>query len=368
MNPSLQVALVAAGYAAAVSLLGAAVLWLLRSRPVRLWLALVCVIPVLAMMIATVATADAMFLSSHDFGVVVLVSVVAGAVTLGVTFVLGRQIVAGSKALEKAARALAEGEPLAERPVPTAELAALSRELAATSAKLARSREREQALEASRRELVAWVSHDLRTPLAGLRAMAEALEDGVAADPGRYHKQIRLEVDRMAGLVDDLFELARLHSGSLALSVEQVSLGDLVSDTIAGTHALAQARGVHVRGSTDGPVPVRADSRELSRLLTNLVGNAIRHTPSGGTVEIRAAGEDGRGVLSVLDGCGGIPEEDLGRVFDVGWRGTSARTPGPDGGGGLGLAIVRGIVEAHSGEITVTNAGAGCRFRVSLPA
>src|SRR5690606_10833027 len=147
----------------------------------------------------------------------------------------------------------------------------------------------ERALERSRRDLVAWVSHDLRTPLAGLRAMAEALEDGVAEDPGRYHKQMRVEVDRLTRMVDDLFELSRIHADALQLSFSQVSLPDLVSDTLAGADALAKAKGIKLFGRA-GNVPawVRADQRELSRVMSNLVANAIQHTPDDGTVVVEA--------------------------------------------------------------------------------
>jgi signal transduction histidine kinase len=243
----------------------------------------------------------------------------------------------------------------------------LSRELDAARGRLVESRAREAALEASRRELVAWVSHDLRSPLAGIRAMAEALEDGVAEDEDRYRKQIRMEVDRLAGMVDDLFELSVINAGALRLSLDRISLADLVSDTLAGADALAKERGIALRGHADSNVAVRADGRELSRLMSNLVVNAIRHTPSDGAVEIHLSADGDRATIAVTDGCGGIPEEDLPRVFDVAWRGTNARTPGPQGGAGLGLAIVRGIVEAHAGEITVANIGNGCRFEVSLP-
>src|SRR5207253_6633093 len=115
----------------------------------------------------------------------------------------------------------------------TAELDGLRRELTTTADRLAESRERERALERSRRELVAWVSHDLRTPLAGLRAMAEALEDGVATDPARYHHRIRVEADRLAALVDDLFELSRIQAGALRLTLERVPVADVVSDALA---------------------------------------------------------------------------------------------------------------------------------------
>jgi signal transduction histidine kinase len=249
-----------------------------------------------------------------------------------------------------------------------AEFAALSRELTDTSAKLAKSRARERALEQSRRQLVAWVSHDLRTPLAGLRAMAEALEDGLAADPPRYHKQIRAEAERLATLVDDLFVLSRIHAGAPQLSPDQIALDDLVSDVLASTEALARERGIRLDGKATGQVTVRADPRELSRALTNLLANAIRHTPPGGRVSVEARPEDGDALLAVSDGCGGIPEADLPHVFDLAWRGTDARSPAPGSGAGLGLAIVRGIVEAHRGTVRVANTGAGCCFEMRMPA
>jgi signal transduction histidine kinase len=256
----------------------------------------------------------------------------------------------------------------------TGELADLSRELNATSAKLAESRDRERALERSRRELVAWVSHDLRTPLAGLRAMAEALEDGVAPDPARYHVMMRQAADRLAGMVDDLFELSRIHAGALKLTLESVALADLVDGALAEGQPLAKARGIELSGVVTTPATVRGDVRELSRALSNLVVNAIRHTPADGTVRIEASeitAEQPHVQISVTDACGGIPEADLDRVFEVAWRGTQARTPEADSpvgaGAGLGLAIVRGIAEAHSGDVTVGNVAGGCRFEMRLP-
>ncbi len=374
MSDQVAVVLIAAGWAGAVALAGAVLLRLLRARSLRLSLLTLCLTAILAVIAATIGTARAMFLSPHDFGVILIVSAVAGVMTLGVSAFLAHMLVAGSRSLAESARTIGEDQPsvvhtpVARSAPASSELAALSRELDAARARLAESRAREAALETSRRELVAWVSHDLRSPLAGIRAMAEALEDGVAEDPARYRKQIRMEVDRLAGMVDDLFELSVINAGALKLSLDRISLSDLVSDTLAGADALARERGVLLRGHADRNIAVRADSRELSRLMTNLVVNAIRHTPSDGCVEIRLEAHDGRARIAVTDGCGGIPEADLPRVFDVAWRGTNARTPGPDGGAGLGLAIVRGIVEAHAGEVTVANIAGGCRFEVSLPA
>jgi len=368
VSAALEVGLIAALCASAVGLAGLLLLHALRRASLRVTVTLVAVTTALAVVAAVIATAQAMFLDAHDLGVVVEVTVVAGAVSTVLALLLARRVVRGSRELATAARDLGtNGSFAAPANPPTAELAELAHELAATDRRLAESRERERALDASRRELVAWVSHDLRTPLAGLRAMAEALEDGVAADPARYHRQIRAEVDRLAGLVDDLFELSRIQSGTLRLSMSAVPVADLVSDALAGADALAQARGVRLAGTAAGPLVVRADSRELSRVLTNLVLNAIRHTPADSTVAVHADAAPGAAVLAVTDGCGGIADADLGRVFDIGWRGTEARTPGPQGGAGLGLAIARGIVEAHSGTITVANTGPGCRFEVRLP-
>jgi signal transduction histidine kinase len=154
----------------------------------------------------------------------------------------------------------------------------------------------------------------------------------------------------------------------LQLSADEITLGDLVSDVLASTEPLARQRGVRLDGEAAGQLAVRADPRELSRALTNLLTNAIRHTPPDGCVHVEARQEHGNALLAVTDGCGGIPEADLPHVFELAWRGTDARSPAPDSGAGLGLAIVRGVVEAHRGSVRVVNTGGGCRFEIRLPA
>jgi len=333
MRPGLEVTLISAGATAAVGLGGYVLFRWVARRSVG-WAAVVATVTTVAGFTAgVVAAARAMFLSPHDYGVALTICAASGLVALAFGLALGGRV----------------------------------RELQARAAAQAEAHERERLVEADRRNLVSWVSHDLRTPLAGLRAMAEALEDGVAEDPRRYHRQMRVEVDRLAALVDDLFELSRIQSGTLALTLEQVSLADLVSDSLAGADPFARSRGVRIAGRASGAVRVHADERELHRALGNLVVNAIRHTPTDGIVEVAVSGDATDAVVTVTDGCGGIPEADLGRVFDVAWRGTSARTPGPDGGAGLGLAIVRGIVEAHHGTVGVRNVDGGCRFELRLP-
>ncbi|WP_019055312.1 sensor histidine kinase [Streptomyces prunicolor] len=367
MRDAFLIALFAFLGAAAAGVLGAGALWLLRRRSLTASVSVVAAVAVTAMLAGTLAVAQAMFLSRHDLSVVTTVVAMAAVVSLLTALLLGRWVVARSRELALAARDFGDGGDYSAPARPaTAELADVSRELAATSAKLAESRDRERALESSRRELVAWISHDLRTPLAGLRAMSEALEDGVAADPARYLRQIRTEVERLNDMVGDLFELSRIHAGSLALTRSRMSLYDLIGDALAGADPLAREYGVRLVGDRIEPVPVEVDGKEMSRVLGNLLVNAIRRTPTDGTVAVAAERTAEGVVLSVTDGCGGIPEDDLPRVFDTGWRGTHARTP--PAGAGLGLAIVRGIVEAHQGRAAVRNVSGGCRFEVTLPA
>lgn len=256
-------------------------------------------------------------------------------------------------------------------------LAMRTQRLGAERAAALSARARDQEIEERRREVVAWVSHDLRTPLAAVRALAEALEDGVA-DPAVAVKGIQAENQRMSEMVDYLLALSRLQSSALQLQRESVAVGDLASDALAAAKPLADAAGVTLSGEVAEPVVAMVDAREVARALGNLVVNGVRHTPAGGGVRVRVASTGRDAVVQVTDGCGGIPEEDLPRVFDAGWRGTTARTPsrgagvGWSGGAGIGLSVVRGVAEAHGGSVVVTNVPptdgrAGCQFTLILP-
>jgi signal transduction histidine kinase len=169
-------------------------------------------------------------------------------------------------------------------------------------------------------------------------------------------------------MVEDLFELSRIESGTLSLSLDRTDVGGLLSDAVASMEALARARGVRLTGKAASPLLIQADARELSRALINLLANAIRHTPRGGRVRVTASAAADRILVTVADGCGGIPEADLASVFDLAWQRAETRLPGTGRGAGLGLAIVRGIVEAHQGRVIVVNAVGGCCFEVRLPA
>ncbi len=353
-----------------ISVAGVITLRLLAGRSVRVMVTGVVLVSVFTSM-AGVAVIAYRMLSGVNQDVVLDLMAIAGLAGLIVALVVGRQLIKASRAISAAVQGVGDsGVYIAPKMTLPAEMSELSEALAVAYERLAQARSRERALEASRRELVAWVSHDLRTPLAGLRAMAEALEDQVVVDPrevSQYHTQIRREVDRLSLMIDDLFELSRIHAGALRLSRRMVGLEDLVAEVVASAEPVARAKGVRLTGAAVRGMPVFVDTAEMGRALRNLVTNAIRHTPSDGVVDVLAEMQSGMACVSVSDACGGIPPEDLPRVFDVAFRGEPARTPGPQEGAGLGLSIARGIVEAHSGQIGVRNLGPGCQFLIRLP-
>ncbi len=256
--------------------------------------------------------------------------------------------------------------------VPTAVL--LGRSIARRSVWERQARQRERAAEAARRELIAWISHDLRTPLAGIRAMAEALSDGMVIQPAEvasYAYRISNESTRLSGMVNDLFELSRITAGALRLTLSAVPLRDVVSDSVAAALPMARRKRVRLYADVQAWPIVLGSDPELARIVRNLLSNAIRHTPPDGSVMVGLGMDGPDALLHVDDACGGIPEQELSRVFDVAFRGSAARTPTTDpdepAGAGLGLAIARGLVEAHKGHIDARNHGPGCRCEVRLP-
>lgn len=342
----------------------------LRAERLAIQVTLIVITTVVATIAGALLAAKAMFVSTHDLRALLVVAAAGATASVLIALALADRLGRASEDVERLSERLAVdagAEPTMALP---AELAAVAGQLTSTWGRLAEASARERAMEASRRQLVAWVSHDLRTPLSGIRAMVEALEDGVVDDPEtvtRYLRTIRQESDRLTQLVDDLFELSRIQAGALALDLERVGLGDLVSDAIAAAGIAADARGVVLLGSMPDPAPqVEASIPDLGRVIRNLLDNAIRHTPRGGAVRVEATTVGDHAVLSVQDSCGGIPTNEIDRVFDLAFRGDAARTPG-SGGGGLGLAIARGLVEAHQGDIAVANETDGCRFTVRLP-
>ncbi|MFB1295863.1 sensor histidine kinase [Mycobacterium sp. pW049] len=235
-------------------------------------------------------------------------------------------------------------------------------------------RDSERAAEQSRRQLVAFVSHDLRTPLAGIRAVSEAIADGVVPDEEvRVHaKHIEHESIRLSEMVDDLFEMSKINAGALTPSFDKVALDEVVDDVLAAHRIAAERAGVRLAANLpEQPVRVVGSDRALVRVLSNLVANAIAHTPTGGSVEL-ALGADENSAWARVDDTGvGIDEADLPRVFDVAYRGSNSRIPRADSslpsGSGLGLAIAAGLVQAHRGTLSAHNLPTGARFEVRLP-
>lgn len=334
MTPQLSAVGLSAAVALLTGLLGVAVVVALARRSLGAAAVAAPVVVVLAVAAGVYASSRAMFLRTEDSTTVLLVLLAAVPVAAALGGLVARRVIAADR--------LATAERM--------------------------QREHDARSESDRRELVAWVSHDLRTPLAGIRAISEAVEDGVATDVPAAMRMVRDSVVRMGDLVDSLLALSRLQADGSATQVAEVDLGDLVSDTVASLSPLAQERGIRLTGSAAPGVRATVAAGDVQRAVANLVVNGIRHTPAHGEVVTTVAATASDGVLvTVEDQCGGIPADVLGRVFETGFRGSEARTPGDGGGSGLGLAIVAGVARAHGGAATVVNTPGGCRFSLLLP-
>lgn len=321
------------------------------------------------------AGARAMFLSVHDFAVVLTMLVFAAVLSVGFSLLLAGMLASRVERVRAGTARIASGSLDSAVPVEGRdEISGLAEDFNSMAQALERAAEREAEIESGRRDLIAAVSHDLRTPLASVRALVEALADGVAADPEtekRYLASAGREIEHLSRLVDDLFELARIDAGVLQLTLEEASLHDMISDTIASFQPQAQSRGVRLVGEvSEGVDPVLMNPPRLQRVLHNLVSNALRHTPADGTVALRAVPGDREVEVEVSDTGEGIATEDLPHVFERSFRGEKSRTRPEEAnapGAGLGLAIARGLVEAHGGTIQAhSSPGEGSCFRFTL--
>ena len=316
-----------------------------------------------------------MFLDAHDLGLSAVLLVFGACTALGCGYFISNAFTPRIRALARGAERIASGETGTR--VPAAgkdELAALARSFNLMAERLEGAAARRERLEQSRRDLIAWTSHDLRTPLASLRLVIEALVDGVAGDEAtqqRYLQTAQREIRNLSQLIDDLFELSQLESGHVELQLQRSSLGDLLSDTLGALRPVARRREVKLEGEVSDDVdPLLIDPEKIQRVLYNLVSNAIRHTPAGGNVRLAAASGSAHVRVTVSDNGEGIAAADLPQVFERFWRGGQARSRDQDGerGAGLGLAIARGLVEAHQGRIEVSSQpGAGTEFSFTLP-
>ena len=316
-------------------------------------------------------TARLMFANQHDLSLATILLIFAGGIAMVLGYFLSAGLTERIRALGLAAQQLAAGRLGARVPVTGRdEVAELGRAFNHMSEQLAATAQKQRELDALRRDLIAWAGHDLRTPLASVRAIVEALADDVV-DPSeqqRYLRTAQRDIRALSSLIDDLFELAQLDAGGLKLNTSPASIGDLISDTLESLSAIAREQGVTMAGSAEpGVDPVMMDSAKIGRVLANLLGNALRHTPRGGTIEVRGWSEGGSVHVSVADSGPGISAEDLPHIFERFYRGEKSRSRS-SGGSGLGLAISRGIVEAHGGRIWVSSTpGKGAVFTFVLP-
>ena len=315
-----------------------------------------------------------MFISAHDSGLLVVLLFFATLVAFGFGQLMSRSITGGLEDLAHTAEKISLGDRESRVLVQSGdEVEMVAGAFNRMVQRLGEMEAREKELELARRSLVASVSHDLRTPLTSLRAMVEAINDGIVTDEAtvrRYLSLIQLEIQNLSHLVDDLFELTQLDAGAVDWTKEPGSLHDLISDTIESMQAQAAAKGVNLSGSVEPSVdPVLMNSLKIQRVLYNLVQNAIRHTPAGKQVSVSAHPSTGgkQVEVEIADAGDGIAPNDLPHVFEPFFRSEKSRAR--DGGGaGLGLTISRGIVEAHGGTIDVkSEPGKGSRFRFTLP-
>jgi signal transduction histidine kinase len=318
-------------------------------------------------------TARLMFASLHDLLLATVLLLFAGGIAISVGYFLSADITDRIVTLDLAARELAQGQLSVRVPVTgNDEMASLARTFNEMAEQLEEASDRQRELDSLRRNLIAWAGHDLRTPLSSVQAIVEALADGIVEDPDtvdRYLHTAQREIRSLSLLIDDLFELAQLEAGGLRPDLALNSLSDLVSDTMESFSELAARQNVTLEGSADPDVdPVLMDAQQIGRVLANLLGNALRHTPPGGTVQVRANKTEDHVLVAISDTGDGISSDDLPHVFERFYRGEKSRSRAT-GGAGLGLAIAKGIVEAHGGQISVENLTGqqGTRFSFSIP-
>jgi len=317
-------------------------------------------------------TSQLMFVSWHDFLLLGLLLIFAALISTSFGYILANGLTQSLNQLQKGAKQLATGDFSTRVHLDEVdELSEVADAFNMMADELEQSFARQKQLEQARRDLTAAVSHDLRTPLTSIRAMVEALTDGIVADPGtvqRYYATINTQIENLSGLIDDLFELSQLETGQVQLQKEPINLNDLLSDVLESMQPQAKAKGVSLEGHFSEDMPlIQAEFLRIQRVLYNLVQNAIRHTPDGGSISL-AAKITPQGVqVGVADTGEGIASEDLPHIFDQFFRGEKSRSR-QTGGAGLGLAIAKRIIEAHNGRIWVeSQLDRGTRFSFTLP-
>lgn len=318
-------------------------------------------------------SAELMFASEHDLLLAIVLLVFAGGIAMILGYFLSSTVTERVNLLKDAAEKVARGELEARVPVNGRdEVASLSRTFNQMAEQLQMADQKQRELESLRRDLITWASHDLQTPLTSMRAILEALSDGVVDEPEmvrRYLATAQRDVMSLSALIDDLFQMSQLDTGGFPLHRAQASLSDLLSDTLESFSQLAKQQEITLEGSVDSDVdPVFMDTQAIGRVFNNLISNALRHTSRQGRVSVWVR-RTGTGVeVTVSDTGEGIRSQDLPHIFERFYRGDAARSRQRGTGAGLGLAIARGIVRAHGGDIRVeSEVGKGTQFTFRIP-
>jgi signal transduction histidine kinase len=329
-----------------------------------------------AMLAAVWAAAGLMFISADDALLVSVIASVLAVVGASVAAILTDGVVGDVKRLRDRLRAVGDGDRRADvESRGRDELRDVALAANTMIERLAAEEEARSAADEARRQLIVAVSHDLRTPLASLRLLAEAIEDGIATGGlrARYLREMQTHVATLSALVEELFHYSRLQAGEIQLNVGRVELGELAFETAASMRTAAEERGVTVRAEpAAGRAPgedlaARGDVEQIRRVLLNLLENAISHTPSGGSTVVRVTAAEDMVEAEVADEGTGIAAGDREHVFEAFFRGGEDAARSRDGAG-LGLAIARAIVHAHGGDIWLAQADHGTRVCFSLPA
>jgi signal transduction histidine kinase len=317
-------------------------------------------------------SAELMFVNDHDLTLAIILLVFAGGIAMILGYILSSTVTERILSLQSAAEKLARGDLQTRVPVTGRdELSALAVAFNQMAEQLQDADQKQRELEMLRRDLVAWASHDLQTPLTSMRAILEALSDGVVDEPEmvkRYLQTAQRDVMSLSALMDDLFQMSQLDTGGFPLNRAQSSLSDLVSDTLESFSELAYRESIKLEGRVEENVdPVFMDTQAIGRVFNNLISNALRHTAVGGEIRVHAW-RSGNGVeVSVRDNGEGIQPQDVPHIFERFYRGEKSRNRGT-GGAGLGLAIAQGIVRAHGGDIRVeSQVGKGTQFTFNIP-
>lgn len=330
-------------------------------------------IGMIVMTVNVIVAASAMFISTHDLSLLALLLAYSIAMAAIYSVLVSASIGSSLRTMALAARRMSAGDLTVRVPLPPErELAELSAAFNAMAEQLDLAFRRQRELEEARQGLIAAVSHDLRTPLASLRVMVEAINDGIASDPEtvqRYIRAMERETVSLGRLIDDLFEMARLDAGQVQLRLQPNPIASIVQETLDSLRAQASRQGIALRSNVPGSMPpVLVDPDRIQRVLFNLIQNAIRHTPADGTVIVEAFDRGADIQVNVRDSGEGIPNVDLPRVFERFYRGDKARSRDGSAGAGLGLSIAKRLVETHGGRIWVAQpAEGGSVFSFTLP-